>query len=103
MMTSRRSLLMVLSILLVLVSPLFTSWIPVPSFTPGPSVIYPGNHAFNHQTGIRDPSGWDAYYRQNHPGYLVSGLKNGGALLPEGNYRYDFFFALRSGNFFSLL
>jgi hypothetical protein len=100
---NKKGWLLAAVVLLVASAPLFTSWVPLFTFSPVPSVVYPGNHAFIHETGAHIPSGWVADYRLHLPGYLVSGLKNGGDTLPEGNYRYDFYFAIRPGHLTGLL
>ncbi len=100
---NKKSLLIAAAVLVVASVPLFTSWIPMSPLTHPPSAIYPGNHAFLHETGAHHPYGWEAYFRQDRPGYLVRGLQNGGDSLTEGTYRYDFYFALRAGHLMSLL
>src|SRR5437870_13204327 len=51
--------------------PLFTSWIPLFTFSPIPTEVYPGNHAFTHETGVRTAYGWESHYREHMPGYLI--------------------------------
>ena len=99
----RKSWLIAAVVLVVASAPLVTSWIPLSPLTSTPDVVYPGNHAFLHLTGMHSAAGWDAYYRIHSPGYLVSGLKSGGESFPQGNYRYDFYFALQPGHLISLL
>src|SRR5258706_404492 len=98
-----KSCLLAAAVLIVASVPLFTSWMPLPSDSPSPYRIYPGNHAFIHKTGQHSAYGWDAHFRIHRPGYMVSGLQNGGESLPIGTYRYDFYFALRPGHLASLL
>ncbi len=100
---NKKGWLIAAAVLVVASAPLFTSWVPLSLLVPPPSQIYSGNHAFVHETGMRHAMGWGAYYRMHRPGYIVSGLKNGGESLPGGTYRYDFFFALRPGHLISLL
>src|SRR5437870_8663932 len=99
----KRCWLIAAAVLVVASVPLFTTGIPMPLYFRPPTVIFPGNHAFLHKTGMRTYGGWNAFYRDHKPGYLVSGLYNGGEIIPPGNYRYDFFFALRGGHFVNLL
>lgn len=80
-----------------------TRWVPLSFTDPAPDRVFAGNHAFVHFTGSRDPAGWGAYYRHHVPGYLVAGLKSGGEVLPDGTYRYDFFFVRRLGHLPSLM
>ena len=67
------------AVLVVASAPLFTSWMPLSLFSLPPSThVYPGNHGFIHSTGVTHTYGWEAYFREHRPGYLVKGLKNGG-------------------------
>src|ERR1035437_1365264 len=83
-------------------TPILTARFPLFLLPQSALKIYPGNHAFIHETGAHHPSGWEALFRDHRPGYLVRGLAAGGEVLAEGTYRYDFYFALRPGHFTGL-
>src|SRR5262245_13010017 len=98
-----RAVLITLGVLTCAAVPLLTAWAPLSlTFTPA-AKAYAGNHAFLHETGIAHAQGWEAFFRDHKPGYLVSGLRNGGDVLPKGTYRYTFYLALRTGHLTSLL
>ena len=88
---------------LVASAPLLTNAIPLSLFPSTLAQLYSANKDFSHQVGVPHGSGWEAYYREHHPGYLAKGLRSGGDLLTHGTYRYDFYFALRPGHFTGLL